>query len=303
MDKHGSSRICPACGGSEFSKRELHVVTVFKCSRCALLQSEFPAREQTASEEFERINEASYAASIGKVRQQQARIILRMVKGLRQNEGHWIDVGCSFGYLLNEARQQGFTILGIEPDAKAYSASVNLLGSENVRHGLLNDAMVPDDCADVISALDVLEHIPIDQIDNFASTISRKLRARGLWVVKVPSSEGLYFKLAHSIAGLAPSVVTGVLKRLWQSEYEFPHKLYFNQEALRQFLLKHDFEIASFAYLDEVPNETVMDRLLLDDSIGKAQACAMVPAFYLINAIESMRHKSDTMVMIVRKVQ
>jgi len=95
--------------------------------------------------------------------------------------------------------------------------------------------------------------------------------------------------------------MAGVIKRLWQSEYEYPHRVYFNQKSLQSFLEKNGFEVIKATYLAEVPNSTVINRLLMDNTIPRWQALLLVPVFYCINIIEKIRRKSDAMLVLARR--
>ncbi len=142
--------------------------------------------------------------------------------------------------------------------------------------------------ADVLSTLDVLEHL--EDINAFARLVRRK--ARALWVIKVPSSEGLFFRIAHLFR------IGSAVRRLWQSHYEHPHTVYFNQPALTRFLGNHGFDVVAVRYLDEVPNGTVVDRLSLDGRLPHWRAWLAAPLVFAVNLIERLRGKSDAMVVV-----
>jgi SAM-dependent methyltransferase len=199
--------------------------------------------------------------------------------------GEWLDVGCGFGYLLEAARSARFRVRGIEPNADAAKAARERVG--DVQQGLLDESTPP---ADVVSTLDVLEHL--DDISAFARLVKQK--ARNIWVIKVPSSEGLFFRIAHAFR------IASAVKRLWQSEYASPHTVYFDLPALTRFLGNHGFEVIASRYLDEVPDGTVADRLTLDGRMPRWKARLAVPLFFAINRVERMRGKSDALVVIAR---
>jgi hypothetical protein len=138
-----------------------------------------------------------------------------------------------------------------------------------VQRGFITDETQPDGSANVISMLDVLEHIPAHDLSNFAALINRKLRPSGLWVIKVPSTDGLYFTLAHKLLPVMKPLIAGIIKRLWQAEYEYPHTVYFNARTIRSYLENHAFSVLTLRYLEDVPNSTVTNRLLMDNTISK----------------------------------
>ncbi|MFN8655940.1 MAG: class I SAM-dependent methyltransferase [Candidatus Obscuribacterales bacterium] len=300
-----SAPSCPVCATTTFADfcnvdsptDSIHVVS---CSECGLLLSSIE-QKAAAAEGYDRTDPDQYAASVSNLRIHQSERIVQTVRQWKQN-GLWVDVGCSFGYLLQQAKAQGFSILGIEPDKTAFAGAAQLLGSENVINGLFDKDMVADGSAEIISMLDVLEHIPAEHINDMAELVRNKLMVRGLWVIKVPSTEGLYFIIAHALLRILPPLVLSAVKRLWQSEYRFPHTVYFSSRTLSQLLRKHNFEILSSGFLEEVPNKTIMARLRMDPTISIPQAMLMTPAFVAINTIERLRGKSDALVIIGMKV-
>jgi SAM-dependent methyltransferase len=292
---------CPVCGNKNFKVKELlPSIVIETCIGCSFLTSNINRVEPIAPE-FSRIDEMVYALSVGQVRERQACEILRIVQQYAPHRGDWIDIGCSFGYMLSEAKRAGYKVFGFEPDESASAKACALVGDDVVQRGFMNDETRADSSADVISMLDVLEHIPAHDLSNFAYLIHRKLRPAGLWVIKVPSTEGLYFTLAHRLLPLSRSLMSGVIKRLWQSEYEYPHTVYFNARTIKLYLENHGFELLTLRYLEDVPNATVRNRLLMDNTISKGEARLIAPTFYIINFIEKLRAKSDAMLILAQR--
>jgi 2-polyprenyl-3-methyl-5-hydroxy-6-metoxy-1,4-benzoquinol methylase len=273
--------MCPVCDGQSFRARELAGFTIRRCTACGLRTSVIPERKQTS---YADVHSAAYLQSIGVVRRAQGEAIAKFVRE-HGGSGEWLDVGCGFGYVLEAARAAGFRVRGIEPDALAARAANERVG--NVEQGLLTDAT---QATDVLSTLDVIEHL--EDLDAFAELAKRK--ARALWVIKVPSSDGLFFRVAHALR------LTGAIERLWQSSYAHPHTVYFDESTLTRFLAKHGFKVIAKRYLDEVPAGTVVDRLTLDGAMPRWKARLAVPLVAAINAIERLRGKSDALVVIAR---
>src|SRR3954468_4610868 len=184
---------CPACRKERFTERNIiSGLSTRTCLQCGLIISKI-SRAEAATAEFERIDDKAYFEAIGRVRMEQAVEALSFVKEYGPSDGDWLDIGCSFGYLLRAAAGDGYSVFGVEPDRKAYEYSRELIGSEAIHHGLMRDATRPDGSAKVISTMDVLEHIEPAELSNFASMVHRKLQSGGFWLIKVPSSEGIYF--------------------------------------------------------------------------------------------------------------
>lgn len=272
---------CAVCGGERFRAKTIADVTVQRCTSCGLRMSAIaPGRQLNYAD----VDDHAYLQSIGKVRRAQAEVIVAFVRE-HGGSGDWLDVGCGYGYVLDAARAAGFAVRGIEPDAKAARAARERIG--NVEQGLLDEQTAP---ADVLSTLDVIEHL--HDLDAFAQLAARK--ARTFWVIKVPSSDGLFYKVAHALR------IGGAVRRLWQSEYEHPHTVYFDERTLTRFLGRNGFDVVAKRYLDEVPNGTVVDRLTLDGRMPRWKAALAVPLFFAINLVERVRGKSDALLVIAR---
>jgi len=98
--------------------------------------------------------------------------------------GTLLDVGCSFGFFINMARQFGYSVIGVEISEPAANYARNKLGL-NVLSGTLEDACLEDESVDVVTLVDVLEHIPEPMAT--LREIRRLLRGGGLLVVRVPN--------------------------------------------------------------------------------------------------------------------
>lgn len=272
---------CPVCEGERFDTKIVAGVTIHRCHTCGLRTS--PLRERR-NRSYADVDMDAYRESIGWVRRIQAEEIVAFARehGAR---GEWLDVGCGYGHVLDAARMAGFRVRGIEPDVLAADA-VRGRGID-VHHGLLDGSTQP---ADIVSTLDVLEHL--DDINAFATLV--KTKTRTLWMIKVPSSDGLFFRIAHMLR------IRGAVERLWQTHYEHPHAVYFDESTLARFLEKHGLEIVALRYLDELPACTVVPRLTLHGDMPRWKAWLAVPAALLINAIERLRRRSDALVVLVR---
>jgi len=293
---------CLVCGNDEFKvKRLLPGLSIRICTICGFIVSQVK-KTKVVTAEFSRINESAYHQAVGGVRQLQAAEILSFVKAHGRDAKVWLDIGCSFGYLLSEARAAGYNVFGIEPDEKALSHARGVLGNEIVQQGFFGESTAPDGF-DIVSMLDVLEHIKPRELPDLAQMIYRKLRNDGFWVIKVPTTDGLYFKLAHRLLPISRSISSPFIKRLWQSEYQYPHTVYFNESTIKLFLQNQGFELIATKYLQEVPNGMIVNRLLMDDTIPKWQALFSAPVFLLINLIEKARQKSDALLVLAKKVE
>ena len=281
----GASEVppCLICGGSRFNERDLGGgAFIRRCLDCGLWASRFGERDGSAHPV---IDERAYADSIGRVRKAQGRAIVDFVRE-HGGGGEWLDVGCGPGYLLEAARDAGFAVRGIEPEPRAAAAARARFG-DLVMQGFFDESVAP---LDIVSTLDVIEHLP--DVAAFAALV--RGRARTLWVIKVPTSEGLFFRIAHSLR------LRGATRRLWQADFVHPHKVYFDRATLTRFLDDHGFDVVATRYLDEIPTATAVDRLTLDGRLSRWAARLAVPAVAAVNVLERLRGRSDALVVLAR---
>ena len=292
-------RICPACHGASFRRRAVIAgLVTHTCVGCSLILSEIDRRGETVTE-FALVDEPSYLRSVGEARRRQARDILGLLSRHVEAGASVLDVGCSFGFFLLEAQAVGFEVRGIEPDAQAFERARSLLGDDVVRRGLLSPETADASSADVVCTLDVIEHIAPEELDGFAAQVAATLAPGGIWVIKVPTTEGLYYRASDLLArvGLGGRSVT----RLWQTRYEYPHLVYFDRANLTTWLARNGFSVIDHVYPQEVPTTAVIDRLTHDRDIGRARAYALAPAVVAINALEAVRRRSDALVVLARR--
>jgi 2-polyprenyl-3-methyl-5-hydroxy-6-metoxy-1,4-benzoquinol methylase len=294
-----AERSCPACEGLVFRDRDvLPVLTTHTCATCGLILSTIEPTQDPVPE-FALVDEAAYLGSVGAVRRKQAREILTLVRP-HATGGRLLDVGCSFGFFLHEARRVGFDVRGIEPDRQALELAQATLGDDVVQHGVFSPETARPRSADVISTLDVIEHIPPHEHGPFARLVAESLNPGGIWVIKVPSTEGLYYKLSDLLVRASPTIGSSFVHRLWQTRYEFPHLVYFARRSLTRWLERHGFEVIGHRYLEEVPNRTVLKRLTTDHDISRPLAYLLAPVVVGVNIAEAIRRRSDALVVLAR---
>jgi len=291
---------CPTCGTSAFTDRRiLPDLGTRTCASCGLIFSAID-RFGPAIAEFALVDQDAYLRSVGETRRVQAVRILRTLTGHVPPGSRLLDVGCSFGFFPLAARRAGFQVRGIEPDPQAYEYARRLLGDEVVRQGVLDANTAPAGSADIVSTLDVIEHIPAEEHESFAGNVRQTLSPGGVWVIKVPTTEGLYYKLSDLLARIYPTMGASLIRRMWQTRYEYPHLVYFSIHSLSAWLERFGFRAVGHRYLPEVPTRTVIDRLTTDGDINRAKAYVVAPAVLGVNAVESLRGKSDGLVVFAR---
>jgi 2-polyprenyl-3-methyl-5-hydroxy-6-metoxy-1,4-benzoquinol methylase len=135
----------------------------------------------------------------------------------------WLDIGCGSGFLLSRLQEKGWNAIGIEPGEWGQIAARRR--GINVIQGFL-DKKTFNRKFDVISAVDVLEHIP-DPI-HFMDLANYYLNKGGRMVITIPFADSFNAK---------------VFKRYWSMIEPPSHSQYFTTRSLNRLLIMTGFEI------------------------------------------------------------
>jgi SAM-dependent methyltransferase len=143
-----------------------------------------------------------------------------------QKVGDILDVGCGDGQFLFLSSKKGFNCNGVEGSEQLSSYASSKTGAKIVQ-GIYKKEMFPENTFDVISLIQVLEHIPspIDALE----TAKYHLRQNGILVIEIPSITAPNF-LAYRLTRIKRFVKppSGVI---------FSHFGYYNPKSL--FALTH----------------------------------------------------------------
>ncbi len=98
----------------------------------------------------------------------------------------WLDLGCAYGYLVAEACAGGFAAVGVDVSAYALARSRDEApaSSGRVLRGLADRLPFADATFDVVSAFDVLEHVP--EPEPVLAETARVLRPGGVLIGATP---------------------------------------------------------------------------------------------------------------------
>jgi 2-polyprenyl-3-methyl-5-hydroxy-6-metoxy-1,4-benzoquinol methylase len=136
--------------------------------------------------------------------------------------GRLLDVGCAAGYFLNAARLR-YEVQGVELSRAAVAYARERLAL-NVFHGTLEAAALSDDSFDVVTLIDVIEHL-----DNPRQTL------RDIWRILKPG--GLLYIVTPDVS----SNVARLLGSKWWG-LRPAHVYYFSPKTLTALLNKTGFE-------------------------------------------------------------
>ena len=103
----------------------------------------------------------------------------------------WLDVGCGAGTLLEAARGRGWEVIGTEVADQA--AQAQRAKGFDVRSGELEQLELPEAGFDVVSIVEVIEHVP--DVSALLAASRRLLRPGGALYVTTPHGRGISGRL------------------------------------------------------------------------------------------------------------
>lgn len=142
-----------------------------------------------------------------------------------------LDVGSHAGFFLRRAVARGWDAIGVEPSPVTSALARDYFGLD-VRTATLAAAALPDASFDVVTMMDVFEHV--GEPGAMLAEIRRVLRPGGVLFIKVPNVR--YVQAKQRLLGWVP----GLLEDCFDAR---EHLVYYSAATLRQSLTAADFEV------------------------------------------------------------
>jgi 2-polyprenyl-3-methyl-5-hydroxy-6-metoxy-1,4-benzoquinol methylase len=151
-----------------------------RCASCGLVFAD-PPPETDLEQAYADLEDPEYEEGNEYRLLQMRRLMWSITR--RRSSGTLLDVGAGTGLLVRAAQEAGFQAIGVEPSRRAATAARSLNGVE-VLQGVLPHAGLGDARFDVITAVDVIEHVmnPVGLL----RTMVGYLAPGGLLVVTTP---------------------------------------------------------------------------------------------------------------------
>jgi SAM-dependent methyltransferase len=165
-----------------------------------------------------------------------------------------LEVGAAHGWFVRQARRRGLDAHGIEPD-EAVRALARRDGVE-LRGGFFPAALQAHERFDAIVFNDTFEHIP--DARGTLRECALRLGEGGLLVVNLPSSRGIFYRVAKAARRFG---VGGFFDRLWQKDLPSPHVHYFHAGNLARCAKLQGFEPVGCFHLPTVRLAGLYDRI------------------------------------------
>jgi len=183
-----------------------------KCCKCGLIYTN--PRQDSAAIQGDFIAKAddSYVRQEAGLRYSADLILNYLQKAAKQ--GRILEVGCSTGFFLDQARKRGWDVYGVELSASAADYAKNKLQLPNITQGTLKEANYPANFFDVVVFKDVIERLtePKEALES----IRRVLKPSGIIYCNTPDVDSLASKIFGS--------------KWWGISQS--HLFYFNKESL-----------------------------------------------------------------------
>lgn len=188
--------------------------------------------------------------------------------------GRLLDVGCATGVFLDMARERGWETHGVDSSrfASAYAREKFDL---SVVTGELPEANYPDGHFDVVTALDLIEHVTLPS--EFLLETHRILKKGGLLMVATPNQEGLINKLAYCIYFASFKRIAFPIEAFHGPK----HLYYFSIPTLERMLKRYRFRVIE-TYKYAIPPE----RMGYNPLISKGTRLV-----FLLARLLNMEHK------------
>jgi 2-polyprenyl-3-methyl-5-hydroxy-6-metoxy-1,4-benzoquinol methylase len=229
-------RPCPECGGRDHLRLRARFpeAEIVECRRCGIAFTQPEEAVGCAGYEVDAALSEGYAGEEARFRG----IARRRIRFIRRFllQGGLLDVGCSVGYLVEEAARVGFDAVGVDTDAAAVR-----MGREkgrNVRAGTVESAV--SERVNVVTLQHILEHV--GEPGDLLAAVKRQLLPRGFLFLWVPNC-----------AGLAPRIAP----RWWYGWQPRQHYRHYTPRALRRLVERAGFQVV------QVRTQSMEHRLAL----------------------------------------
>ncbi len=241
---------CPQCGSKKYrivAQEEFNGDTlgIQKCTDCGL-HIVWP-RLEGHNEAYKLFTEESFFKKYGAIargeklhdRHNNYLEEVALVKRYSGEKSLVLDVGCNAGWLLGYLKNAGLQIEGVEPSAVLAKIAANRTNAV-IHNSYLHEILNRDAVFDCITATDVIEHVPPENINQFIVSIQKLLKVGGIVIIKTPNVRFTYFK--HLITSRIPKAIRKhLLKSLevWDAK---EHVIQWDAHALAVMFKKHGLE-------------------------------------------------------------
>jgi SAM-dependent methyltransferase len=231
-----AERPCDLCGSTRQALLyEVDGYPIVRCGDCGLVfvgrvvsDDELVALyDENYYEDPDAEGYGSYAAAEERKRHHDRTLLDQL--GRSASTGDLLEIGCAYGFFLDEARRRGWRVRGVEPSSHAAAQASRLLGAP-VPTTPLTALPAEPESQDAIAMWDVIEHLPNPR--ETLEVAAGWLRPGGVLAL----STGDIGSSAARLHGADWSLMTPP----W-------HQFYFSRRTLRRMLVQTGFEVVSLS--------------------------------------------------------
>ena len=217
---------CPVCDGNSFENLfKKNNEQFVRCNNCSLVLINPRPLVTHVLDTYDDDYSQIYANKAGKKLKRIKRWVDRVIK-TRGNNGNWLDIGCSVGFVAKVANESGFEAYGVDVQDWGIKYGKTQLGLRQLSCGQLEDQKYNDNFFDVISMYDVIEHVP--NLDTFMPELKRILAKDGLIDIITPDIG--HWRTPKNLS-------------TWNEIKPSEHLYYFSKNTLSMLLDKHGLKI------------------------------------------------------------
>ncbi|UMB53014.1 class I SAM-dependent methyltransferase [Lutibacter sp. A64] len=120
---------------------------------------------------------------------------LKLINSFKTSEQNLLDIGCGTGDFLVTCKNNGWNVVGVEPNKNARDLAESKLNKQSTSTIFSDIEQLTSEKFDVITLWHVLEHVP--NLETYILKLKSLLKPNGVLVVAVPnfkSFDALYYK-------------------------------------------------------------------------------------------------------------
>lgn len=232
------ARDCPLCDRQDYLDlyRERGAIGVAKCRNCGLIYTNPMVKDVNKNywgEEKKYYTEAKliFEGLAKHNRDQNYLDDLRIIEELKP-QGNFLDIGTNMGFFLRHTRGKRWDVVGLEPSPSLSDLARKYFGL-NVKTAYLKEAGFEDNFFDIVTMIDVFEHIA--EPKEMLSEIKRIIKRNGILFIKVPN--GNYSLLKFWMAKAAGRLTN------YDIFDSYEHLTHYTHKTLEEMLKSQGFKV------------------------------------------------------------
>ncbi|MFH1888953.1 MAG: class I SAM-dependent methyltransferase [Candidatus Omnitrophota bacterium] len=231
-------RDCPLCAGKEYYLvyTERGALGVVRCSNCSLLYTNPMVKDPNKNYcgDADKYYEEARLIFHGAAKHHRDYNYLKDLKRIERIKpsGDLLDIGTNMGSFLRHTRGRRWNVTGVEPSPVLSEMARKYYGL-NIKTGYLDDIDFRDKSFDVVTLIDVFEHIA--EPKKMLSRIRKLMKDDGIMLIKVPNGR-------YNLLKLWMARDTGKLNK-YDIFDSYEHLTHYTQETLVRILRECGFRI------------------------------------------------------------